>query len=384
MQRDCGPSPTQLHLPKATPSAGRTHGRPGRRWCCCTGRRSRPTNGIASRRSWPGSVPSISTTCWAMAAPTCLTAPTSRSISRTALWQRCSITGTSAKPDVVAHDFGGATALRAHLIDGCDYRSLTLIDPVAVRPWGSPLIQHVRRYEAAFADMPAYMHHAILPAYVRSALHRPITDEALAPYLEPGRASAVKKHSTNRWRRWTSRQTDAVQGRYGELRCPVQVLWGEQDQWIPIERGRELASLLPNARFIAVPDSGHLHAGRRAGGDRCGGAYLSCMSWIPRETRRGKNDVLQNPDRQSRRDRLPRHPHGAQAWACAPSPSIPMPTPARCMSRWPTRPCISAPRRSAKAICAATGSSPPRWRPAPRRSIRATASCRKTPISSTR
>src|SRR6476660_6600020 len=42
------------------------------------------------------------------------------------------------RPDVVAHDFGGATALRAHLLDGCEYRSLTLIDPVAVRPWGSP------------------------------------------------------------------------------------------------------------------------------------------------------------------------------------------------------------------------------------------------------
>ncbi len=35
------------------------------------------------------------------------------------------------------------------------------------------------------------------------------------------------------------------------------------------------------------------------------------------------------------------------------------------MSKWPTRPCISAPRPSPKAICAATGSSRPRWRRAP-------------------
>jgi len=162
------------------------------------------------------------------------------------------------RPDVVAHDFGGATALRAHLIDGCDYRSLTLIDPVAVRPWGSPLIDHVRRYEAAFADMPAYMHHAILPAYVRSALHRPITDEALAPYLEPWQSERGQEAFYQQVAQMDISQTDEVQDRYGELRCPVQVLWGEQDQWIPIERGRELASLLPNANFIAVPDSGHL------------------------------------------------------------------------------------------------------------------------------
>ena len=35
-----------------------------------------------------------------------------------------------------AHDFPGATALRAHLLDGRDYRSLLLIDPVAIKPVG--------------------------------------------------------------------------------------------------------------------------------------------------------------------------------------------------------------------------------------------------------
>ena len=158
----------------------------------------------------------------------------------------------------MAHDFGGATALRAHLLDGCDYRSLTLIDPVAVRPWGSPLVQHVRQHEAAFAGMPAYMHEAILPAYVRSAVHRPITDEALAPYLEPWKGEIGQRAFYAQIAQMDVAQTDEVQDRYGALRCPVQVLWGEEDQWIPIERGRELAALLPSARFISVPDSGHL------------------------------------------------------------------------------------------------------------------------------
>jgi pimeloyl-ACP methyl ester carboxylesterase len=148
--------------------------------------------------------------------------------------------------------------LRAHFIDGCDYRSLTLIDPVAARPWGSPLVQHVREYEAAFAGMPAYMHEAILPAYLRSALYRPITDEALAPYIEPWKGEAGQRAFYAQIAQMDMAQTDEVQGRYGELRCPVQVLWGEEDRWIPIERGRELAALLPNARLMAVPESGHL------------------------------------------------------------------------------------------------------------------------------
>ena len=73
------------------------------------------------------------------------------------------------RPDVVAHDFGGATALRALLLNDGDYRSLSLVDPVALAPWGSPFVRHVRRHEAAFAGLPAYIHAAILPAYIGGA-----------------------------------------------------------------------------------------------------------------------------------------------------------------------------------------------------------------------
>ncbi len=52
--------------------------------------------------------------------------------------------------------------------------------------------------------------------------------------------------------------TDEVADRYGEIRCPVQLLWGVEDQWIPLETGRRLAALLPGERFIEVPEAGHL------------------------------------------------------------------------------------------------------------------------------
>lgn len=162
------------------------------------------------------------------------------------------------RPDVVAHDFGGATALRAHLIDGCDYRSLTLIDPVAVRPWGSPLVRHVREHEAAFAGMPGYMHRAVLEAYLRSALHRPITAEALASHLEPWLGETGQAAFYRQIAQMDQRHTDEVQDLYPQIRCPVQLLWGEEDGWIPIARGRELAGMIPGARFIPVPASGHL------------------------------------------------------------------------------------------------------------------------------
>lgn len=163
-----------------------------------------------------------------------------------------------SKPDVIAHDFGGATALRAHLIGECDYRSLTLIDVVAIRPWGSPFVQHVRNHEAAFSGMPGYAHQALLAAYFRTTVHHPLPDERLKPYVEPWFGDVGQKAFYRQIAQMDMRYTDEVQDAYGSLRCPVQVLWGEDDQWIPIATGRKLANMLPDARFVPVAGSGHL------------------------------------------------------------------------------------------------------------------------------
>ena len=45
------------------------------------------------------------------------------------------------RPVVIAHGFGGATSLRAHLIDECEFERMLLIDPVAVRALGLALCQ---------------------------------------------------------------------------------------------------------------------------------------------------------------------------------------------------------------------------------------------------
>lgn len=162
------------------------------------------------------------------------------------------------RPDVIAHDFGGATVLRAHLIDGCDYRRLLLFDPVAVRPWGSPFVQHVRQHEAAFAGVPDYIHSAILKAYISGAAARPLSDAELTPYLAPWLGEVGKAAFYRQIALMDQRFTDEVQGRYPMLRCPVALLWGEEDRWIPLECGRELADLLPGCALTPIPSAGHL------------------------------------------------------------------------------------------------------------------------------
>ncbi|PSL03754.1 pimeloyl-ACP methyl ester carboxylesterase [Haloactinopolyspora alba] len=161
-------------------------------------------------------------------------------------------------PDVVAHDFGGTTALRTHLLDGRDYRSLTLIDPVALSPHGSALVQTARRHPDALAELPGYIHEAILRAYIAGAVHRMLTEDEMSRYLEPWLGDQGQAAFYRQIAQMDDRHTDEIQDRYHEVRCPVTILWGEHDNWVPVDRGHTLAGRIPDAGLRTVPEAGHL------------------------------------------------------------------------------------------------------------------------------
>ena len=160
-------------------------------------------------------------------------------------------------PNLLCHDFGAATALRAHLLDGRDYAKVLMFDAVAIRPWGSPFVQHVHQHEAAFAGIPEYLQRAILTAYIRGAIVRSISDVEMEPYLAPWLGPIGQRAFYRQIAQMDLKFTDEVQTRYGAIRCPVMLLWGIKDAWIPIERGRELAAMI-GTRLIEIPEAGHL------------------------------------------------------------------------------------------------------------------------------
>ncbi|MGJ3262637.1 MAG: alpha/beta fold hydrolase [Salinarimonas sp.] len=162
------------------------------------------------------------------------------------------------RPEVLAHDFGGATVLRAILLDGLTVSRLTLVDPVALAPWGSPFVQHVRSHEAAFAALPDYAHAAMLRAYLAGAAHRPLPEEALAVHARPWLSAPGKAAFYAQIAQMDQRFTDAIEPRLGALEPPVTLLWGERDAWIPFSQGERLAGMIPGARLVPVPDAGHL------------------------------------------------------------------------------------------------------------------------------
>src|SRR5262245_57647195 len=150
-------------------------------------------------------------------------------------------------PDVVGHDFGGTTVLRAHLLNAKNYRSLTLIDPVAFAPWILPgsLSLHARRHEAAFAELPAFLHRAIVPAYISNAAQKPLLPETMALYAEPWFSELGQPAFWRQIAQFDEKYTNEVESLYARIRCPVMILWGEEDRWISIKDGRKLASMIP-------------------------------------------------------------------------------------------------------------------------------------------
>lgn len=162
------------------------------------------------------------------------------------------------RPAVIAHDIGGAAALRAHLLHQRPVAALALVDVVALAPWGSPFYQLVREHSAVFEQLPAPIHEGVLRAYVGTAQPRPLdhaVEEALiAPWLGGAGQSAFYRQIAH----GDQRHTDEIEPLYARITAPTLVVWGEADPWIPVARGAELAQRIPGARLEVLPSAGHL------------------------------------------------------------------------------------------------------------------------------
>jgi pimeloyl-ACP methyl ester carboxylesterase len=160
--------------------------------------------------------------------------------------------------NVVAHDYGGAVSLRAHLLHAAQYRSLALVDVVALRPWGSDFFRLVAENTSVFARLPSPLHEALLRGYIAGAAHWPLAaddlDALTRPWLGPAGQAAFYRQIAQA----DERYTEEVEQLYPTVDLPVLVAWGTEDRWIPVDRGNRLAEMIPGAQLHLIPDAGHL------------------------------------------------------------------------------------------------------------------------------
>lgn len=162
------------------------------------------------------------------------------------------------RPHVIAHDYGGAVSLRAHLLHGASFGSLALVDVVALRPWGSEFFRLVAEHADVFSRLPAAVHEGAVRAYIGGASHRGLREHDLEMLVEPWTDATGRAAFYRQIAQADERFTDEIEPLYGSLDLPVLVVWGTEDAWIPADRADRLAALIPGARLVLIPDAGHL------------------------------------------------------------------------------------------------------------------------------
>lgn len=162
------------------------------------------------------------------------------------------------RPHVLAHDIGGAVALRARLLHGATYASLCLVDVVALRPWGSPFFRLVRDHADVFTQLPTAVHRGAVEAYIRGAAHRPLTDEALAMLVDPWVTPEGQPAFYRQIAQADERFTEEIEQVFDRVTEPVRIVWGAEDTWIPVDRATRLQSLMPGSTVRIVGGAGHL------------------------------------------------------------------------------------------------------------------------------
>lgn len=101
-----------------------------------------------------------------------------------------------SRPSVVAHDIGGAVALRTLLLEERNYRDLTLFDAVSGGEWERGLFRLFLEHEEVFRKLPAYAHEALVASHLRHATHAGFRPGILDTFLAPWRGRQGSRRST--------------------------------------------------------------------------------------------------------------------------------------------------------------------------------------------
>ncbi|MCW5711966.1 alpha/beta hydrolase [Shinella sp.] len=161
------------------------------------------------------------------------------------------------RPHLVGHDFGAATVLGAHLIEKVPVASLAVADGVVLNPWGTPFSLHVKEHESVFANVPDYIHRAVLSAHLATAVARrlpnDLEEELISSWTgEDGQPAYYRQVAL-----YDHSYTAELETLYPGIDVPMLILWGEQDGWVDIEVGRRLNTMIPQSQMETLPDAGH-------------------------------------------------------------------------------------------------------------------------------
>jgi pimeloyl-ACP methyl ester carboxylesterase len=163
-----------------------------------------------------------------------------------------------SRPSVVAHDIGGAVALRTMLLEGRSYRDLTLFDVVSGGTWERGLLRLVLEHPETFQQLPDYAHEALITSHMRRATHVGFRPEVLETFLAPWRGAEGQAAFYRQYGQLRQADTAGYEDLLGDVSLPVRIIWGREDRILPPEDAEWLRERIPHAELHWVEGAGHL------------------------------------------------------------------------------------------------------------------------------
>lgn len=163
---------------------------------------------------------------------------------------------------VIGHDIGGGIAQQLAVSHPELVIGLVLVNTVTERNWPPWIVRAARTHTFALtgaaveatAGFPR-----LLGWLLRSTARHPkrLTRQALEAYAGPIASRGGIRHLARLARDLTTKDTIGLTAKLAATPMPKLVVWGAADPYLKLASGRKLASELPDAQFVEIPNCGH-------------------------------------------------------------------------------------------------------------------------------
>ena len=164
---------------------------------------------------------------------------------------------------IVSHDIGGAVGLRFGVFHPGMTRTLTVIDTVSYDSWPSATWRKIiARGLDELTRAPDEEHRERFAKQLGMVVHDKsiMVGDVFDSYLDaisgPIGQPSFFQHQVGHY---DSRYTSEINDRLATLgnNLPVQILWGETDEWQPVHWAHKLAADIPGSVLRIIPEAGH-------------------------------------------------------------------------------------------------------------------------------
>lgn len=164
------------------------------------------------------------------------------------------------KTHLFGHDIGGAISLRLAFDSPSLLHTLTLADIPSYDSWPSPTWKDMRDNYADYALISATEHRTTMSSQLKMAVYNKhlMAEGRLESYLAPlcgvvGQASFYQHQVAH----YSAGYTTDFAEKLPQLRLPVQILWGAEDEWQPVEYGKRLQRDIVSSTLHIYEKAGH-------------------------------------------------------------------------------------------------------------------------------